>query len=67
MTLTVPLYMLRHGETAWNTERRMDGWRSTRAASAAAPHLGVAVVAVGGRAMVRRGQVLRWTRPVLRP
>lgn len=25
MTLKVPLYMLRHGETAWNTERRMQG------------------------------------------
>src|SRR5262245_52086639 len=25
MTLTAPLYMLRHGETAWNTERRMQG------------------------------------------
>jgi len=23
--LTAPLYMLRHGETAWNTERRMQG------------------------------------------
>lgn len=25
MTLTAPLYMLRHGETAWNLERRMQG------------------------------------------
>ena len=25
MTLAAPLYMLRHGETAWNTERRMQG------------------------------------------
>jgi probable phosphoglycerate mutase len=25
MKLTAPLYMLRHGETAWNTERRMQG------------------------------------------
>ena len=25
MTLVAPLYMLRHGETAWNTERRMQG------------------------------------------
>ena len=25
MNLTAPLYMLRHGETAWNTERRMQG------------------------------------------
>lgn len=25
MTLKTPLYMLRHGETAWNTERRMQG------------------------------------------
>ena len=24
MTLTAPLYMLRHGETAWNTERRIE-------------------------------------------
>ncbi|HMK02502.1 MAG TPA: histidine phosphatase family protein [Reyranella sp.] len=29
MTLTVPLYMLRHGETAWNTERRMQGTRNS--------------------------------------
>ena len=25
MTLTAPLYVLRHGETEWNTERRMQG------------------------------------------
>jgi probable phosphoglycerate mutase len=25
MILSTPLYMLRHGETAWNTERRMQG------------------------------------------
>ena len=25
MTLTAPLYMLRHGETAWNAERRLQG------------------------------------------
>jgi probable phosphoglycerate mutase len=25
MTLTAPLYILRHGETAWNLERRMQG------------------------------------------
>ena len=25
MILTAPLYVLRHGETAWNTERRMQG------------------------------------------
>ena len=25
MKLTAPLYILRHGETAWNTERRMQG------------------------------------------
>jgi probable phosphoglycerate mutase len=25
MSLIVPLYVLRHGETAWNTERRMQG------------------------------------------
>ncbi|MFO1087882.1 MAG: histidine phosphatase family protein [Reyranellaceae bacterium] len=29
MTLSVPLYMLRHGETAWNTERRMQGLRDS--------------------------------------
>ncbi len=27
--LTAPLYMLRHGETAWNTERRMQGTRNS--------------------------------------
>ncbi|MDP1750502.1 MAG: histidine phosphatase family protein [Reyranella sp.] len=27
--LVVPLYMLRHGETAWNTERRMQGTRNS--------------------------------------
>ena len=25
MTLTAPLYLLRHGETAWNLERRLQG------------------------------------------
>ncbi len=30
MTLIVPLYMLRHGETAWNTERRMQGLRDSK-------------------------------------
>lgn len=29
MTLTAPLYLLRHGETAWNTERRMQGRRDS--------------------------------------
>jgi probable phosphoglycerate mutase len=28
-TLVAPLYMLRHGETAWNTERRMQGTRNS--------------------------------------
>ncbi len=27
--LTAPLYMLRHGETAWNTERRMQGTKNS--------------------------------------
>src|SRR5260221_7346946 len=27
--LIAPLYMLRHGETAWNTERRMEGMRNS--------------------------------------
>ena len=27
--LTVPLYMLRHGETTWNTERRMQGTKDS--------------------------------------
>lgn len=29
MKLAHPLYMLRHGETAWNTERRMQGARNS--------------------------------------
>jgi probable phosphoglycerate mutase len=29
MKLTAPLYMLRHGETAWNTERRMQGTKDS--------------------------------------
>lgn len=29
MKLTAPLYLLRHGETAWNTERRMQGSRNS--------------------------------------
>ena len=29
MKLRAPLYMLRHGETAWNTERRMQGTRDS--------------------------------------
>jgi len=29
MKLTKPLYLLRHGETAWNTERRMQGSRNS--------------------------------------
>ncbi|HTR84241.1 MAG TPA: histidine phosphatase family protein [Reyranella sp.] len=29
MKLTKPLYVLRHGETAWNTERRMQGSRNS--------------------------------------
>jgi probable phosphoglycerate mutase len=29
MKLAAPLYMLRHGETAWNTERRMQGSRNS--------------------------------------
>ncbi len=29
MKLVAPLYMLRHGETAWNTERRMQGTRDS--------------------------------------
>lgn len=30
MSLTVPLYVLRHGETFWNTERRMQGMRDSK-------------------------------------
>ena len=29
MKLSAPLYVLRHGETAWNTERRMQGTRNS--------------------------------------
>jgi broad specificity phosphatase PhoE len=29
VTLVSPLYMLRHGETAWNTERRMQGTKDS--------------------------------------
>src|SRR5258708_30870336 len=29
MILSAPLYMLRHGETAWNTERRMQGTKDS--------------------------------------
>jgi broad specificity phosphatase PhoE len=29
MKLVAPLYLLRHGETAWNTERRMQGTRDS--------------------------------------
>jgi len=29
MTLAAPLYVLRHGETAWNTERRMQGTKDS--------------------------------------
>lgn len=29
MKLVAPLYMLRHGETAWNTERRMQGLKDS--------------------------------------
>jgi broad specificity phosphatase PhoE len=29
MKLAAPLYMLRHGETAWNTERRMQGTKNS--------------------------------------
>jgi broad specificity phosphatase PhoE len=29
MRLIAPLYVLRHGETAWNTERRMQGTRNS--------------------------------------
>jgi broad specificity phosphatase PhoE len=29
MKLATPLYMLRHGETAWNTERRMQGTKDS--------------------------------------
>ena len=29
MTLTAPLYLLRHGETAWNTERRLQGTKNS--------------------------------------
>jgi probable phosphoglycerate mutase len=29
MTLVAPLYVLRHGETAWNTERRMQGTKDS--------------------------------------
>ena len=29
MKLVAPLYVLRHGETAWNTERRMQGLKDS--------------------------------------
>jgi len=41
--LTAPLYMLRHGETAWNTERRMQGSKN----SDLTPHGRVQALAMG--------------------
>jgi len=46
MKLTAPLYLLRHGETAWNTERRMQGTRNsdlTERGRAQARAMGVAL------------------------
>jgi len=48
MTLVAPLYMLRHGETAWNLERRMQGRRD----SSLTPR-GRAQAAAMGRALAR--------------
>jgi probable phosphoglycerate mutase len=46
MKLTAPLYMLRHGETAWNTERRMQGTKNS-----ALTERGRAQAAAMGRAL----------------
>jgi probable phosphoglycerate mutase len=48
MTLAAPLYLLRHGETAWNLERRMQGSRDS-----ALTARGRAQAAAMGRALAR--------------
>ncbi len=48
MKLTAPLYMLRHGETEWNTERRMQGTRDSQLTG-----LGRAQAVAMGRALAR--------------
>ncbi len=53
MILTAPLYMLRHGETAWNIERRMQGTRNsdlTARGRAQAEAMGLALKAELARA-----------------
>jgi probable phosphoglycerate mutase len=47
MILTAPLYVLRHGETAWNTERRMQGTKDS------------ALTARGRQQAVAMGRTLR--------
>ena len=47
--LTAPLYLLRHGETAWNLERRLQGMKDS-----ALTERGRAQAAAIGRRVVRR-------------
>ena len=55
MKLTAPLYMLRHGETAWNTERRMQGTKNSPSPSAAASQARRDGPRAQGRAGARTG------------
>jgi broad specificity phosphatase PhoE len=58
MILTAPLYVLRHGETAWNTERRMQGTKESPLTER-----GRAQAVAMGRAL--RAELLREPAPTL--
>jgi len=57
-TLTAPLYLLRHGETAWNAERRVQGTRDS-----ALTERGRAQATAMGRAL--RKELAREQRPTV--
>jgi broad specificity phosphatase PhoE len=58
MRLAAPLYMLRHGETAWNTERRMQGTKDSTLTER-----GRAQAAAMGRAL--KAELARETGPTI--
>jgi broad specificity phosphatase PhoE len=58
MKLIAPLYVLRHGETAWNTERRMQGTKNS-----SLTERGRAQAVAMGRAL--KAELARESRPTL--
>jgi len=64
MKLTAPLYMLRHGETAWNTERRMQGTRDSALTERGRRQAAAVARALKAELARERGPTIFWRSPL---